>query len=106
MKAPAPFNPMARISGWLTGARVLRPRKTVGTPVDSRRIRTPLPHALRIPCILACALLSACATAPEPAPDLEALHAERTAREGTPHYDHWSTDAQAEWETAFRRKHP
>ena len=65
-----------------------------------------IPFALRIPCILACALLSACATAPEPAPDLEALHAELAAREGTPHYDHWSTAAQAEWETAFRRKHP
>ena len=39
-------------------------------------------------------------------PDLDALHAELTAREGTPHYDHWSTDAQAEWETAFRRASP
>ena len=48
-------------------------------------------------CLLA---LAGCATAP--VPDLDRLHTDLTAKEGTAHYDEWSPDAQAEWNSAWK----
>ena len=83
---------------------IKKSRRRFGDHIMNKRTHAALAAALALIIILGWVTCGTGCAANHP--DLDALHAELTAREGTPHYDHWSTTSQQEWETAFRRASP